>query len=485
MSMDVLFRCNMDAVLRQIFLWLDPESLKRARQVCQQWEQFILERVWARMETRLVRNWLSGKPSMVVEEYRVPGPLVWRVIAMDTQLVVVWSEQEGPRVLERNSGRILATISKLPDKNFHSVGISDHFILVKNDHSHMVSVFTRPAIETSQDAYADGTSPPELTLLGSIDLKPHRKYYGSDDDDSMEDDNDEGKTEDRKDYDDFWDFAMDMDGEVAYDKNYDYSSTYLTGLGKSHVVTGCSFAPSFPTMVWKLEKGKFILAKTFSTQANYKPNFAVDGGRLLVVEHKAQPGIVWNDKRKRSCSIHDSRCITHGWLRIFNVDNLDKEEFLVDTDLAYLGITAYGDSVETLAFKFPLVAVNETEQLNGFVKVWNVETGLKLIHFDAKACFNVGPFWREIWQLHFVKNLLVIQLHDEGSDSIQLGVIDTGTSDEKPVATVRVFDQIIGCYRKKLWFDDTSVSYFGNGYLSNNEQLHRDPKNISTLNFWC
>ena len=35
MSMDVLFRCNMDAVLRQIFLCLDPESLHRARQVCQ------------------------------------------------------------------------------------------------------------------------------------------------------------------------------------------------------------------------------------------------------------------------------------------------------------------------------------------------------------------------------------------------------------------------------------------------------------------
>ena len=80
--------------------------------VCQQWEQFILERVWARMETRLVRNWLSGKPSMVVEEYRVPGPLVWRVIAMDTQLVVVWSEQEGPRVLERNSGRYKVTFQQ-------------------------------------------------------------------------------------------------------------------------------------------------------------------------------------------------------------------------------------------------------------------------------------------------------------------------------------------------------------------------------------
>jgi len=459
MSMDVLFRCNMDAVLRQIFLWLDPESLHRARQVCQQWEQFIMDRVWARMETRLVRNWLSGEPSVVVEEYRGLVPRLWGLIAMDSQLVIVWPEQEGPRVMERNSGRILATIPKLSDKKVCfsrcSVGISDHFIMVKSDHNQMVGVFARPSIESSQD----GTSPPELPLLGSIDLKPHR--IGREDESDVQ------------------------SGEFPYDIYYLYSRTRLIGLGKSHVVTGSSIAPSYPTMVWKLEEGKFILAKTFCAQANDKPNFAVDGGRLLVVEHEAQPGFARDDQRKRFCNIHDSKCITHGWLRIFNADNLDKEEYLVDTDLAYLGITAYGDSVETLAFKFPLVAVNETPQLNGFVKVWNVETGIKLIHFDAEACFNVGNnYWHEILQLHLVKNLLVIQLHD-GSESIKLGVIDTDTSDDNPVATVRVFDEVINCYRKELWFDDTSVSYFGNGYLSNNSQIGIPPKNITSLNFWC
>ena len=73
--------------------------------VCQQWEQFIMDRVWARMEARLVRNWLSGEPSVVVEEYRGLVPLLWGLIAMDSQLVIVWPEQEGPRVMERNSGR--------------------------------------------------------------------------------------------------------------------------------------------------------------------------------------------------------------------------------------------------------------------------------------------------------------------------------------------------------------------------------------------
>ena len=82
-------------------LILIPMYLK----VCQQWEQFIMDRVWARMEARLVRNWLSGKPSVVVEEYRGLGPLLSGVIAMDSQLVIVWPEQEGPRVMERNSGR--------------------------------------------------------------------------------------------------------------------------------------------------------------------------------------------------------------------------------------------------------------------------------------------------------------------------------------------------------------------------------------------
>ena len=64
-----------------------------------------MDRVWARMETKLIRNWLSGKPSVVVVEYRGLGPLLSEVIAMDSQLVIVWPEQEGPRVMERNSGR--------------------------------------------------------------------------------------------------------------------------------------------------------------------------------------------------------------------------------------------------------------------------------------------------------------------------------------------------------------------------------------------
>jgi len=458
MSMDVLFRCNMDAVLRQIFLWLDPESLHRARQVCQQWEQFIMDRVWARMETRLVRNWLSGEPSVVVEEYRGLVPRLWGLIAMDSQLVIVWPEQEGPRVMERNSGRILATIPKLSDKKVCfsrcSVGISDHFIMVKSDHNQMVGVFARPSIESSQD----GTSPPELPLLGSIDLKPHR--IGREDESDVQ------------------------SGEFPYDIYYLYSRTRLIGLGKSHVVTGSSIAPSYPTMVWKLEEGKFILAKTFCAQANDKPNFAVDGGRLLVVEHEAQPGFARDDQRKRFCNIHDSKCITHGWLRIFNADNLDKEEYLVETDLAYFEGFGFGsaDYVETLAFKFPLVAVYEAWGMDEFVKVWNAETGLKLIQLDMRAWFD-DIKWHRILQLHFVKNLLVIQLHDESSDSIKLGLIDTDTSDENPVASLRVFDQIrCRCSRPKLWFDDTSVSYFSDGYRYKQVQ---DPKKISSLIFWC
>ena len=73
--------------------------------VCQQWDQFIMDRVWARMETRLVRNWLSREPSVVVRDYRGLGPLLCGVNSMDSQLVIVWPEQEGPRVLERSSGR--------------------------------------------------------------------------------------------------------------------------------------------------------------------------------------------------------------------------------------------------------------------------------------------------------------------------------------------------------------------------------------------
>ena len=361
--------------------------------------------------------------------------------------------------------------------------------MVKSDHNQMVCVFARPTIESSQD----GTSPPELPLLGSIDLKPHRieREDESDDDDSTEDDSDEDETNEKykfdegvkKEDDDFMNMVWSGDIDFNYDKYYLYSRTHLTGLGKCHVVTGSSIAPSYPTMVWKLEKGKFILAKTLSAQANYKPNFAVDGSRLLVVKHEAQPGIRWNDQRKRFCSIHDSKCITHGWLRIFNADNLDKEEYLVDTDLAYLESgSGSADYVETLAFKFPLVAVYEAWGMDEFVKVWNAETGSKLIQVDIRAWFD-DIWWHRILKLHFVKNLLVIQL-DDFQGSIKLGLIDTDTSDENPVVIMRVLDQIrCRSSQPKLWFDDTSVSYFSDGFHSNNKQ-DRDLKNIS-FNFWC
>ena len=147
---------------------------------------------------------------------------------------------------------MLATIPKLSDKKVCfsrcSVGISDHFIMVKSDHNQMVGVFARPSIESSHD----GTSPPELPLLGSIDLKPHRieREYESDDDDSTEDDSDEDETDEKYDFDEGVkkeekDFMKKLgsghfESSYDYDQHYEYSRTHLFGLGKSHVVTGSS-----------------------------------------------------------------------------------------------------------------------------------------------------------------------------------------------------------------------------------------------------
>ena len=41
-----LFQKNLTDILQKIFLYLDPRSLHKSRQVCQQWNDFILSSVW-------------------------------------------------------------------------------------------------------------------------------------------------------------------------------------------------------------------------------------------------------------------------------------------------------------------------------------------------------------------------------------------------------------------------------------------------------
>ena len=56
-------------LVRNIFLNLDPISLKRARQVCKEWDQLVMKEVWGseegrrEMERRLDMRWREAQPT--------------------------------------------------------------------------------------------------------------------------------------------------------------------------------------------------------------------------------------------------------------------------------------------------------------------------------------------------------------------------------------------------------------------------------------
>jgi len=101
MSLSLLFRCNMDEVLQMIFLGLDPASLHRARQVCKEWNEFLLARVWGaardRLTARLTRSWLAGQPSLSRDDYWDHMVMQPGVLAMDPELLVIGLAAVGER----------------------------------------------------------------------------------------------------------------------------------------------------------------------------------------------------------------------------------------------------------------------------------------------------------------------------------------------------------------------------------------------------
>ena len=68
------FRWDCDLVLQKVFLCLDPHSLKSCRQVCREWNEFIMRRLWrspygiGKIRDRLRGLYFTEQPEEVVVE---------------------------------------------------------------------------------------------------------------------------------------------------------------------------------------------------------------------------------------------------------------------------------------------------------------------------------------------------------------------------------------------------------------------------------
>ena len=81
-----LFDSNLEEILMEIFLFLDPGSLKSCRVVCQEWDCFIQERLWGsrrgrrRLEHKLRWGWRASQPKCLEIKLGEPTRAKWRCL---------------------------------------------------------------------------------------------------------------------------------------------------------------------------------------------------------------------------------------------------------------------------------------------------------------------------------------------------------------------------------------------------------------------
>ena len=87
-------------LVRNIFLNLDPRSLKRARQVCKEWDRLVMKEVWGseegrrEMERRLDMRWREARPTRR-EVIGRPGYDVDIATCDDIHIAVIAVRREG------------------------------------------------------------------------------------------------------------------------------------------------------------------------------------------------------------------------------------------------------------------------------------------------------------------------------------------------------------------------------------------------------
>ena len=144
-----LFTANMDLILRDIFLFLDPGSLKASRCVSHQWNSFILETLWGsrggrrRLEERLLQRWRNK--AWDLEELDT-GYLVKGLVSDEERFYCTFEEPRGfgLRVYHLISKVCRAHTEKLLHCFYdiiHSIKCTPHYIVGYNI-QHTMQSFT-------------------------------------------------------------------------------------------------------------------------------------------------------------------------------------------------------------------------------------------------------------------------------------------------------------------------------------------------------
>ena len=141
-----LFQQNFTEILRRIFLYLDPASLHKSRQVSPQWNSFILSSVWGSkpglrtLQRRLHHNWLNTDPEVFSVDYTEQMFFHRQDEALalsDDCLVVGLSEvgEGGAKVIDLGTQEILTHLPHQDSWNrgVEAVVITETWIITKGE----------------------------------------------------------------------------------------------------------------------------------------------------------------------------------------------------------------------------------------------------------------------------------------------------------------------------------------------------------------
>ena len=172
---------------------MDPDSLHCSRQICKQWNEFILDRIWGSnfarkcLKRRLKYKWINEKPEIESCDYWDQMFVYSNSFAMDDRFLVCGLShvgEGGAKVIERKSGNIIGSLQhkfeNYRKKQVRRVAISRQFIatlcgqlLCIWDKTTMSLITKADLGDTFMESFADLEASGNLVVIANKNYNDH------------------------------------------------------------------------------------------------------------------------------------------------------------------------------------------------------------------------------------------------------------------------------------------------------------------------
>ena len=139
MDFSKLFSMGLEEIIQNIFLHLDPKSLKNSKLTCTQWKEFIDRRIWRSpaakkiLHARLLSNWKDEDESGVkISKFKLEDYVASLNCDGQVITVVYGCENRTLRVFSSSTHNLLYSLDLSEFSSHFRIG--DDFIFLKSLH---------------------------------------------------------------------------------------------------------------------------------------------------------------------------------------------------------------------------------------------------------------------------------------------------------------------------------------------------------------